>query len=618
MRSFDFYDTVVTRLVAEPTDIFSLVGERIGVPEFRSLRIAAEATARASINREVSLRQIYDYLSLDANTKDRARRLELQLEEELIAPVTAVLSQVRTGDFIVSDMYHDESLFRNMLKRFAPSIVPGRVIVSSAVGTSKASGGIWKMLAAEYPSHEWHIGDNPVADVRRVRACGLKARHFTGAMLNPYEARLAKDGKDGSLIAGASRAARLSIMQRTTLPPETAAIEAFASVFCPILHAFVSWIVSTCESEGIKDVYFLARDGQLPFKIALTLAQERRQDTRVHYVYASRHALHLPGCSSIDGAESWLLDNTPHLSLRTIAERAAVPVEIVVSAAQPRLGCSPDENIPPAKRTRLREVIRDASFVDAFTASVDHAFGPAASYYLRQGLGTGERVALVDIGWNGRLQRSLGSLMEKASKQPTQILGLYLCLSRRAAALPGHQLRGFMADPERAQLAAFFDGYRHILEAAFSADHPSTVGFHFVGGDAQPVFGAPYTKTVHQRIALHHAVCEAFAQNVATLERAAGRPLIPSTSQAVKNLQLFLSQPRRNDGLAFIGFPFVGNQTGDEAKPICKYVTPADLLSDGRDRGYWREGSFSASGLSLVNALRRIVQRRRPDRLIST
>jgi predicted HAD superfamily hydrolase len=611
MKSFDFYDTLVVRLVANPADIFLLVGERLSIPEFCAMRIAAELKARSGLGSEVTFEQIYDFVPLASDLKKRAYSLELELERSLVAPITVVSSQIHTGDLIVSDMYHDECLYRDVLKRLVPGVVPGAILISGTMGVNKASGELWKKVAANYPTHELHIGDNMRSDVHQARSNGLVAEHFGGAMLNRYEMAITKQGGDGSFIAGASRATRLSLIRGNSTKAEAAIIETFASAIGPLLHAFVNWIMRSCEEEGIRNVYFLARDGQMLFRMCSKLAAESGQDLHCHYIFASRQALHLPGCKTIDDAESWLLDNTPHLSLRIIAERACISLDVVAEAAASYITIGLEQNIPPKERFLLGRVIRDPLFVAAFMNSVNRAYESASAYYLAQGIATHEDIALVDVGWNGRLQRSLGSLLEKSGYRPRKILGLYLSLSRRLSKNIHDDLRGFLADPEHPGLAAFFFHYGKILEVALSADHPTTVGFELVDGLAQPLFGEPCSLDTQKRIALQQKSLDVFVENLSLLGRAAGRPIVAQSAVAIDNFVRFVSRPTAKDGLAFVGFPFVDGQTGNEASPIAKIIEAVDLLRPTKDLGYWPEGTLSASGLGVVAYVRRVVLRLR-------
>jgi predicted HAD superfamily hydrolase len=192
--------------------------------------------------------------------KQRAQLLEIELERNLVRPITSVLSKMRSGDLIVSDMYHGANLYREILKKLAPDVLPGAVIVSGSVGLNKASGKLWKRVIADYPDLQTHVGDNPLADVKRARQNGLRASLYHGASLNRFEAALASNGLDGSLMAGVSKSTRLSLIRVDSSPPAVATIEAFSSVFGPLFYAFADWIIRSCENAGINSVYFLARE----------------------------------------------------------------------------------------------------------------------------------------------------------------------------------------------------------------------------------------------------------------------------------------------------------------------------------------------------------------------
>jgi hypothetical protein len=488
--------------------------------------------------------------------------------------------------------------------------MPGAVLISGTAKLNKASGKLWKNVAQRFPAHQLHIGDNLLADVKQARKNGLDAQHYRGALLNRYEALMVrKGGKEGSLVAGVSRATRLSSIQAGALPAEVAAVEVFASVIGPILYVFSQWIVHLCEQEGVRDIYFLARDGQIPFKICSRLVADSGCDLRCHYIYASRQALHLPGCKSIQDAESWLLEDTPHLSLSIIADRASVPTDVVIAAASRcHIVIGPDDNIPSNKRHLLASLIRDQLFCMAFESAVARAFEPAAAYYVNQGMGNGGSLAIVDVGWNGRLQRSLGALLEKAGRRPARILGLYLSLSRRLSSAPGDDLRGFLADPERPQLVKFYDRYRHVFEAALSADHATTTGFEYQNGEPRPTLGRPYPPDTQRAISLQHAILNVFMDNLEAVGRAARRTIQPPTTIAIENFMKFLSRPTDANGHAFANFSFVDDQSGTDAKPISKIISATELLQPSGDLGYWPEGTLSASGFAFYVPVRHVIR----------
>ena len=99
MRSFDFFDTLVTRLVAKPVDVFRLVERRLELPGWARARAqAAIALRRSQPGREVCLDQILAAMSADPEHARRAREVELALELALSVPVRANLGQLHSGD----------------------------------------------------------------------------------------------------------------------------------------------------------------------------------------------------------------------------------------------------------------------------------------------------------------------------------------------------------------------------------------------------------------------------------------------------------------------------------------------------------------------------------------
>jgi hypothetical protein len=605
MRSFDVYDTLITRLVADPADIFSLIEERLGIANFRSLRIHAEERARMLHGGEVRFVQIYQELDLPKAQRERACLLEYELESKLVSLIEENAAEFRNGDLVVSDMYHDTQFIDDLLSRVMPNKKPAKIFVSSDAGVNKAQGGLWREVAKQYPGHRSHIGDSLLADIKQARKRGLIASHYRGATLNRYELGLQRTGLDGSMVAAASRAARLSLINRNSGQEEIATIEAFTSVFAPLLYAFSEWILERCEANGLTDAYFFARDGCVPFKICSRLVAMRNGALKCHYIYASRNALHLPGFTTVDAAESWLLENTPTLTLRMIAQRAGIPVDVVMMAAKGLVDMPPDKSIPEALRKQLSLVIRQQCFVTAIEQASAKLSDAAIAYYRATGIARSERCAVVDIGWNGRMQSSLRGLLQKAGVGPEKIFGMYLCLSRRVGQDPRDSLQGYLCEPgtENARQLGY-DRYRPVLEAAFSADHPTTLGFESHHGTSSPVFGQAHNKSMIERISLQHSCVDVFMDKVCAMEKNICRPIRVTKAQIAANLLLFLTYPSRRDGSAFLDFEFATGQTEDSVGVITKRLKWRHLKLNSKAT-YWREGTLSVSGLRGVLPLRK-------------
>src|SRR5579871_6500763 len=124
--SFDFFDTLFSRLCAEPSDLFIEAGRRLAqqnqllIPlspvEFRAARIAADERAREKSSRagrssEVKLAEIYAELKMVVRDPAAACRLEFELERlfcYLNPAMASLVEHVRSLGFrtaILSDTY---------------------------------------------------------------------------------------------------------------------------------------------------------------------------------------------------------------------------------------------------------------------------------------------------------------------------------------------------------------------------------------------------------------------------------------------------------------------------------------------------------------------------------
>lgn len=611
-RSFDFYDTLVTRIVGTPADIFSIIGCKLQIDDFRQLRITAEKRAREVYGEQITLNRIYQQIPLTEKERRRAYEIEMELESDLVVPVRRIACTLQDADIIVSDMYHDEAFFRGVLSRVIPGKTPTRIFISGSAGISKANGLLWRQIAAEFPNHRLHLGDNVHADITQARRNGFRTSHVIDAQLNKYEKALSRSGFDGSLIAGASKAARVSLIDSDTDAIQTSIITVFASVIAPLIYAFSEWIIQRCLDQGIRRAYFLARDGFLPFKTCETLCRARNIPLECKYIYVSRHALHLPGFTDIEIASDWLLEPTRDLSLRTLATRGGIPIALLQEAAAGHLPTNLDRRIPATEWDCLRAVIRDPLVVAAIERASKESFRSAIEYCRSVSLTESDPAGLIDIGWNGRMQRSLRALLDKAGEGPEKFTGMYVCLSGRTISDRRDSYDAFLfkcsSDDQKPPV---YDRYRAVLEAAFSSDHPTTVGFRMNDSQSYPVFGHPVGEAMLRRIRLQHNVVSTFTANVVRLEKTTGRNIQVPFNVLASNLRRMLEVPSGRDGLAFCNFLFGDGQTENGEQEICRRKRLGELRYSTEALGWWPEGTLAASGYRNLISLLHVIETNR-------
>jgi hypothetical protein len=598
MQSFDFYDTLFVRLAGRPTDIFRVMEERVASPHFALRRIAAELGARrVAGSTEVTLEGIYGQPELQGVDIAEAMALEVELERQLISPVAAILQRLAPGDIIVSDMYLPASVMRSILSRHLPGAALPTVIVSSETGHTKSQGTQWRLLKSRFPALRAHTGDNLRSDVAQPRRHGFDATHARETDFNRYERSwLRRDDLDSSLIAGVSRAARLDVPPPILSAQDHDVDSTFASVVAPVLVAFVEHVLDDSRARGIDKVAFLARDGQLLLRIAEKLVRHRSLPLHPFYLYGSRHALHLPGFVDVDRAESWLLEDTTSLSLADIAERGDLPLQLLEDAGRKFGYRDLRADIPRRHRAGLRDVLREPAIAAALRDSAASKWTDCHGYYAAAGLKPGERVALVDVGWSGRMQASLRSVLDRAGAAPVELVGHYLCLSTKTVASAHDSVHGFLHDPDRDQGGCPFDKYRGLIESALMADHATTTGFRNASGEFVPAFGPEVSQEMVKTAARQQSAVLRFVDLLLRLESARGIPIRWPKDMVSKHLRWMLETPTPANARAFAARSHFEGQGDRQKRDLLVELPFGPQLLRWRALGLWPEGTYQLSG----------------------
>lgn len=287
-RSYDIFDTTITRSVILPDHVHWAVG--MALQEFglyngsqvgwRELRIQAERIARENRSgEEVSIVQIYEIISnslqWNAATREAAVKIEIDTEFHLVNGVAKICQDVSSSRncseiVFVSDMYISASILRDFLKKCG--INEANIFCSTDVGFTKKSGSLFRHVLGTLGASGCdisHIGDNRISDVVNARKAGVKATHFPDACPNRYELALWSGGRAdylGSVAAGSARVARVSSVPSDEI--EAALWRVATGVAGPVLTGFVCWILADAHRRGLRKLFFLARDGEVLVKIA--------------------------------------------------------------------------------------------------------------------------------------------------------------------------------------------------------------------------------------------------------------------------------------------------------------------------------------------------------------
>ena len=518
--SVDLFDTLLLRAVANPIEVFERVGalarEReqlrphITPGQFRALRQGAEAAARlrrrqTSDSTEVTLPAIYAAMpaGVIAAAPATLAGTELQVESALVYPHPGTLDTVLSARArgvrvaILSDTCYGADDVRQLLRGAGidPSIFD-QILTSSDEDVSKFNGGLFARLLARWPglapSEILHIGDHPRADVTQARAVGLRVfAHDTGEAATREVSRLEslRYGSIGSEIYSLRRLA-------VSLAPPIQDDERWwftlgASVLGPLCATFADWVVEGCVRDGITIVRPLMREGGLLSSTISRAADAAGVDLDVRPLYASRASTWLAGIAAFDDDSARRLLQRQQLTVReafaTLGLRVDDAPDSLRSAGNARLHTLAHTATGPG--SSIEDELLTYFARSSVRAEVDYHAARARELltgYVGQECGTAGDVALVDIGFHGRIGLSL----ERSTGGTARRFVQFMCFgadSVRGLWARGHDIRLYGAGPgENADLAGPIVRYPAVLEALLM-EGGTTLGYRRSGDRVVPV-----------------------------------------------------------------------------------------------------------------------------------
>jgi FMN phosphatase YigB (HAD superfamily) len=644
--SFDLFDTLITRLVAHPFDIFIEVGEElrernlitISAGQFAAARAAAESSARQGYeHREVNLEEIYQLLSRQLNWNETtvlaAIEIEIAAEKKsirMVPPACRLLREARASAdriLFISDMYLPAGLLEEILRAECLWEEGDLLYVSHEHRKSKASGELYRQIKTEFPGIiSWtHHGDNLRSDIQAAAKYQISSNHFRGCALTRYE-QVFRSGNVGPLwssrMAGAMRHTRLA-------RPESAdpvIWELGANVPGPALFAFVAWCLREALKLRLNRLYFISREGEVLARIGSVLCEAWNLPIECRYLYGSRQAWHLPAMIELTEAEKkWVIGPSQLMHVRASFARLGLAPEHFEQALRARnLPASEwDRNLNPSERETLWNLLLTPALKSAAEQEAASRRALTLAYLRQEGLCSNDAFAIVDIGWYGNLQRSLRKLLTLAQpeKPNLPLNGFYFALIEKRAA-SGDRFEAFWNtfNPHEDYLkfnTAFW-------EAFTTADHGSVIRYQEQNGDIIPVLEQERNDRGIEWgvLDLQNSMVE-LARTLSAQIPLEGCDLAAIAQKAKAVYDLFYKSPSASEALKWGKFPFK-NQANeiiqDNFVPAWGELDIARALLDYEKRPtcWWMEGSLAvrrSPSLALFLFLKKLKNRlknRRP------
>lgn len=517
--SFDIFDTLIGRTVASPSDVFRLmeneISELVGLPlaNFDKLRQSAEKSAKKRAFEfngveEVSLRDIHfemlSHIGASLDVIEESCDIEMAWERRCLIPREAgkqlyeLSRQLHKDIILVSDMYLPKAFIEEIL---ASHGYDGWVkfYLSADLGRTKSSGTIFQDVIADFRcgcERVVHIGDNPKGDVSVPRKLGIQTIQ-TPRTVNLLKDRFSFSRSTHQGLVVSNRTISSSVVSQMLADsifddPGTFNASAFRgdpllfgrALLGPLMAGYAAWLHNHARNSGIQKLLFLSRDGLVMQRAYNVMLGKDAIDN--NYCLASRRIARI--CSIYS---EW--------DIRRILDEPIYSTEIG-NYLDFRLGLRPDdldtEKLISLGYSSHSQKIGNKTNRDTLYELVSHhrdlilsnAIEQRRIYrdYLKEAVGTADKVAVVDIGYAGTMQAAISRLLDK------NISGYYLAVDGKIStnnsltAAHAYLLPDVVSTTTTKDIG--INKHRFIYETIICSSEYSFEGFDIKSPTALPVY----------------------------------------------------------------------------------------------------------------------------------
>lgn len=422
--SLDIFDTCLTRRVDDPNDVFLLfwdalelrLGDRLsGIrpADLYSARIRADALTRSKASaEEITLEQIWRTMAEIFAIPELAAHWEVELEAErkLLIPIPGMpehakrLAAEGSRVIYISDTYFPVWFLKERMAAAGFPVGENSIYASSEQGVRKSSGKLFaKVLEAEKISAAdlTHTGDHVKSDGEVPQRMGIKA------VVIDTDPKQAAPPVFARGCESLPRLAPSLLTKQERLAGDGEASMLVSRLIGPVMVAFVSWVLAKAKRQGVKRLYFMARDGRLAWIVAQALSKSFGEiDCR--YLHISRQAVFLPSATGISAeGMPWLQRSFERPVVGGLLAKLEIPRE-KFTALPPEA-----ELDSPEKWDLFWKTLRGEPVAGFLEQKISERRSAANAYFREAGLFDGVPFGVVDLGWHGNCQRSLNLVLRQ-------------------------------------------------------------------------------------------------------------------------------------------------------------------------------------------------------------
>ena len=525
--SVDIFDTLLLRYMGNPEEVqravCRIVSERTGIAAevvWQARQHAEQrlrnAAAQAGFDHECRYSELLPYWVECMGIKDDPAALQAFIQQTELDLETAALhikpdAQVfldwvrEQGVPIIamSDMYLDGELLRELLRSKGLVDYFSQIYVSADSKRGKYSGRLFQKMLQDTKlsaAQVVHIGDNPISDRRMACREGIQGIWlYEKADLQRRERQVlsARMAQRGGIWMGRHffECVETRNQQQDGLKPRDFFFRYGRDVLGPAFSVFMQGLLERLQQQRnagqpIEKLLFVARDGFLFERLYRTT----NSDIPAEYVYLSRRVI--TAASTAEGL-SWeqaivAFYNPKQCGLESVCKVYGLPAEALQPLARDHGFEDFAAPIHHWEDTRLHNFLKDHE-VQAIIRAEGQKHRELLQCYLEQvGFFAHQRVALVDIGWNGTVQKFLKQAFGQRKDFPL-LHGYYFAFVPKLYADFGDNnvCEGIVHDSRRGNACERIPAeFEEIFEQGARSHEATTVAYREQDGRVVPVLKA--------------------------------------------------------------------------------------------------------------------------------
>lgn len=291
--------------------------------------------------------------------------------------------------YIVSDFYLGKEELRFFLKKDGVNEKINQIFVSSDCRKSKYLGSLYEYVCRQLGVKAEQcvmIGDNKKSDVDNAEKYGIK-----GFLLNNSEGINSKTQLESAIKKISKR--------------DLKGVLGYSN-YSFLLYLHIERLYKSLIREGIKDVYFLSREGEFLKKLFdFYISKRTNSEVRSHYLFVSRKATYPAALKPLKEEKFELLRKFSEMSFKDFFENIGMADVVAKSSLYisdinkpiKDFFCSPGFN----------SLCENQEFQRIYEESRINYISLFREYCEQEGMLSNHTIAIADVGWNGTMQDNI-------------------------------------------------------------------------------------------------------------------------------------------------------------------------------------------------------------------